>query len=625
MPLRLAPIARPRLYWYAMTTAGLAFTAWLGQLAVTGTASGTITTTIFALSIIGIMLIAYRAPLINYAGLVLATTMLVGIATQLVSIAVVWCVGFAGLLISLNYGVQLFLDHEREARLIFLLKQARKRLANRQVFQMLVPPVLLLGIGLVAHQEIQNHLLNAAYADPEPGAGRLALVDKNCRVGPIDAQQLERDIECTINEREKVILAAADAYIQSASSELLAASKAGPEKLAAQLQALRPPTIDTYSACDGFQVDLKFDSLTFRSPCRTLINHINEALTRSHAKMTARINSTTATSAKQFAAEVKGGTDDFRKATEAEIRASMAQLRAANRHAFVAAQLLNVLSWVIMLVSLVAAYQMLLARVLFDVQMTDSERAQGLTFKLAGDRDAQALSYTHSHVLVLSHDITGPTRWFVSLRMARKGPGTAMNVHIPQPTTSVFQRILANNYILTAIDIPGVDPDGAQISVAGDHKLVRVKLKPGQRVCFRTQDLVAFTEQVRLSARYSTHAGGSLLGLGPFYTVAEGVANPADVSDGESHGGYVVFRSEGLQVSKSEVNGSTPVSNLLVWDEAQAFSLDQHLNPVGVWVNQPSLVTRSTAGSALLDEGQPGRWPILSRIGQLFRYVLLPV
>ncbi len=44
----------------------------------------------------------------------------------------------------------------------------------------------------------------------------------------------------------------------------------------------------------------------------------------------------------------------------------------------------------------------------------------------------------------------------------------------------------------------------------------------------------------------------------------------------------------------------------------------------GVWGNAPSLV-RQSDGKAILDEGRPGDSDLLRRIGQLLRFVVLPI
>ncbi|MDZ4783858.1 MAG: hypothetical protein SGJ19_26725 [Planctomycetia bacterium] len=637
------PSPRAGLFWKGIATVAFASIAWLLWTFWVGSSIGLARTIAFAVCILFVMVAIFRAPPLWYAALTLLLTSIVAILTHSVVTTLLMALALGGLLVLLNYGVQLVLDHEREIRLLTLKDAPSFEIAGKSAFVLLLPVLLLVAFGSAMNYYFQSWLIRTPYAEAVWLGDNVPIVHSHCREGPEGIAELERDLDCSISRWESGLKAQTDTYVNEASGDVKRLSNQAPDAVAKQVMALRPPTIEDQTACSGFQksYDLFRASITvsFTSPCRTLIEHVNEALTRSHAKMAKAINDSVGAANADVNTVVTAHTDRFRQDVSNEIHRSAERARETNRQLFIALRILQVISWVLLSVSVVAAYQMLLGRVVFD-----RKTANGVTFRLAKPHQlVKPLSMTLHHMLDLHADLPkqtrrkgNATRWFVSLKVSRWGEDASMNAALSCAGTAPLQRMLAGNYVTTAIDIvpipftiengsiPKLNSNGPKLSVAGDHRLVRIELKPGQKVGFRIADLVAWTDRVELISRYTTHIGASLLKLGSFCIVAEG-AQPDEGVLGSGEFGYIVLRSEGELVSVSDEGTSTPVSNLLAWDESQEFALAQRLHPWKVWINEPSVVTRSVAGAVLLDEGSPGQWPLLGRIGNLFRYFLLPI
>ena len=601
---------KPRPFWLGIFTAAFALSTWIFLATLESNhRPQSLSTLLISLSLALLMLSAFRATPPWYLGTAIAAAIVIYGVTSEDLYGVFTFVTVLGLWITLNYGVQLFLDHEKEILLILAKKPGEKLIAAGRGAKLMIPVLILVALGWLVHREIQKSLLASAYMPKSTISERL--VDPRCGTTPVDAAKLERDINCTITQVQNDILERAAIYIDESQNQITGVATSTPEQTAALIQKLRPQIIEDAKACDGFRYGNKWVSLTFRSPCRGLIAEVNDALTRTHTQISAKINAAVENGSANLNDAVAGNADEFREAVKVEIESSVAKMRSANRAAFTGLAILEIVSLAILTISVVAAFHMLLGRLMFDKQQSMEGADRPVTFQLRSGI-ATSIEWASYNVLPLGNDVEGAAVWFATLRVSRRGIGSSMRVWIPQFASSFLQRFFTGNYVLTRLDVQG-GPDGPELSAVGDNKLVRIRLRPGQSVCFRMPALVAFTEGVLLSSRYSTHVGVNMLGLGTFYTVAEGA-------------GFLVLKTDGMHyLRNSDAGLSSPPSNLLAWDETSSFALDQSVTQLGIWLNEPSLIFRSITGSAVLDEGEPASAPLWRRAWALFRYFVLPI
>lgn len=638
--LRSKAVTQP-LLWKGLWPTGIIGLTWAGQTLYTGAPVGPQAATSYGICLLFVMVAVFRTSPLYYAAAVGVLTIAVGVIAESWWVALAMLLGISGLLVVLNYAVQLVLDHEREIRSLWFKKAPDFEIAGASAVLLMIPIFMLVAVGGFANAALQKSLIHSMYTDNPFYVMDRRIVNSGCDLGPKGAAELELDLECTIKADMAMFERLADEQVATNLATIQRASNDTPAAAVEAMRKIKPATIDHRPACIRFEDKFAGIKVTFRTGCRELVHYINEVLERNHQRMVTLISSRLEAGNASVNEVINNNAQQYREEMSNQIRILEERLRTTNRQVFKAVRVLQYLTWFLLIVTLIATFQMLMGRIFFD---KDTRRR--LTFRLAKPHQrVQDITSKSSDNILLREDIPTregrPTRWFVSLQMARRGAETRMNAVIPLKRTAVVQRILSSNYVMTAIDVMPLNltQNNAQeanepvISVPGDHRLVRIILKPGQSIGFRMADLVAFTDDIELKTRYTTHIGANLLNLGSFCTVAVG-GFPKPGASGENMwtestqqppwGGAIILRSEGIGVTTCSDGTSTPVSNLLAWDDSQEFVLEQVLHPWRVWFNEPSVVAVNSKDSVLLDEGTPGRWPILSRLGNMFRYFWLP-
>ena len=572
-----------------------------------------------------LMLYAFRTHPSCYVGLAAAVGAMIGIASTNFWVGLVAFTAFIITLAILNYMAQLVLDHRAEMRQVpgRFLSRGTLVMAPR-ILLIWLPALALAGAGFCVNQWAQLQLKQAAYNT------ELVLRDGSNPL-PVSERELESDVGFTLDQMQGKYTADFDARMDAAKQDSERKLIDTPQAASNFMEGLRPGEINSHNACKNAQTRVLRKTISFRGMCRDVVDGVNgliqSSFNNARDKTQASINDKVA----QGQSKHEDFFADVHEEGRDQIKASFDGFRTTARFAFVFAAWLVYVSYLLLVVSLVAALQMITGRILFHHGYAIAQAAapagnkkatlENLTFQLEQDGNAQPLVHEQDHELILTGDMEGPENkqyWYVHLPVSRRGKGTYMNVRVPQPLSCLFQRIFSGRYFLTRVDVgdPAVKQakgkNAPRLSVAGDTKLVRIQLQPHQRICFRMSDLVAFTHGVKFKSVYSTYVGLHLLGLGSFYTTVQGE-------------GFLVLKTEGEQVSESVQNQSTPPANLLAWDHAQSFSLAQRISVTGIWFNEPSLILSAPGGGAILDESGSDRFPIAVRIWRLFRYLFMPV
>lgn len=575
-----------------------------------------------------LFILTFRIGFAPYALFALCAGVMLGINFDSTAIGIAAFAALGTLMAVVNYIVQLLLDHHHDfSRAIREWRNTRRgesstlpqaeQLPVRKVVWIWGFALVLTVAGGVLNYWIQSELTAAAYR-AESGEGR-KLIIKNPKVADRD-RDLEEDVRHTIQTHRTRTKIAFVLDLQDVDLDTRAKLETFPRKLTDSFAKLRPPVLDSGRPCEG----LKFKLGSIRTPCRHAIDAGNGTVQGAFNKRQEAFNQLVTRTA------VETETERVRRLREAHasglklIDDIFDDLQGTADAAFLAATIMSGLSYLMLVCALVAAAQMVLGRAIYREHKPQVAPSQEQPFRLPGSGDSQPLALVDSPVMDLTDqsDPQNPARkvsniqdWYVNLRIARRGEGTHMCVSMPKPFECFLQRLLTARLIMTRVAMQTAlhTNHPPQISVPGDHNLVRIRIKKDQQVCFRMRDLAAFTTDVTFRSIYTTYVGAHFLGLGTFYGVAEG------------EGGHLILQSDGEQVQPSTKGDSTPAVNLLAWDRAHEFALAQNLSVSGVWFNDPSLKLRSASGCAVLDESCASRFPLASRIWRLFRYLVLPV
>ena len=326
-----------------------------------------------------------------------------------------------------------------------------------------------------------------------------------------------------------------------------------------------------------------------------MISTVDNGVQRSFNKVKLQAReSVIATAAKAKNASEQSSTRLVETVEEA-IQAAFDGIDQTVRSMFGVLVLLEAVSNVVLLGGLVGALAMILGRVLFDARAKDLKKlhAFSLSKGSASKLDFCVLDEVRLNDKALAGSDKG---WHIFTLASRHGEGTHLILAVPQPTSSLFQRIFTNRLLMTCVDtnaeqVRDADKGHAPtISSPGDLQFVCIGVRPGQAITFKMGDLSGFTANVHLRSVYTTHVGANLLGLGTFYSVAyvgsEDAAMGSDTS-GEpgSAIGTIILRSDGNRIGCADAqSNSWRPEDCLRGTAGTKFAVKQELGLVGVWL-----------------------------------------
>lgn len=529
---------------------------------------------------------------------------------------------FGGLLFVANYLVQLVLDHRHERDRILLLADSlptRKIVVLTLLFWL--PSAMLIAAGIWINWQVQTKIKDAVYVSE--------LIERShAPTGASGQSELERDVYYTIDVRE---LRAQ----QNFASDLAVAQQKGdfeaakfPGLVSASFEKARPPGIDERKACQGAELKAKILGKqrrlgSFKGLCRNMLRAVENMVMTTYNRSRAAAEQYTSEKIQKLRTTGREAEADFAQIGKEAIKANFDRYRKLAAAVFVMMLAFSLLSYLMLVGALVGGFNIVLGRLLFDASLPPhkSRKTASVAFRLdPRDGDATELSFKPYNSLKLRELSEGRDDiacWFVSFDAMRVGAGTHMRLWSPQPHQSVLQRVLSRRYLMTKVAILDEEVAAATveneptISSPGDLKLICIEIENGQEVVFHMGEMIAFTNEVRLSSVYTAHVATHLLGLGSFYSVASG-------------SGYLVLRSEGADVRKVKRGLSIPPATLLAWDRRTEFTLAQQRSLAGVWFNDPSVISSSEDGVGILDEGRAGGTGLWQRLWRLFRYLFMP-
>ena len=589
-------MAAPVVRWSGFVAVGAMLLLTLsGSIAEVGLLGNPAAVVALILAEVFALLIAFRVHPMAYVALAALVGVSIGAAFDRISAGFI---GFAAACVVLafaNYLVKLVIDHSYERK---LLVRRYSFTAAKAVMRRAAPIWLwaaaFAALGFYAHWEAERALKQALYQS------RL-VTPSPCDARPPHGRDIHADVRLMLQFNENDALHGFANAVANADRGGAALLRFIPDLARTGIERVRPSRINVRAACSGV-------TRWFAGLCGWFVRAIDDSIQAGFDRASAAAHDALKRRSDGLIAQSRTGKADALEAGTQAIKGAYETQRTYLRYTFVALELAEVVSYIILLAGLVAALQMVMGRVLFDA----NENAK---FRLGPADDAAALNWSKHDVISLEGlALTNSTRplWYLQHSVSRSGTGTHEDLCVPQFPTAFLQRLFSGRLLMTRVRL---DAAGAgfppKVSLPGDLKLVQVRIEQGQQVCFRMRDLAGFSAGIVLRSVYSTHVGAHLLGLAAFHTYAEG-------------DGYLLLISEGQQLEPSKRGLPTPAATILAWDRRHEFALEQRVSSRGVWLNEPSLVLASADGAAILDESEPVTFGLARRIWRLFRYLLLP-
>jgi hypothetical protein len=611
---------------------------------------------ILALSVIVsflVMLIVFRVRPLFYVALLTALSGVVGVSLRSVWWGLLAMLVMAGTLGFCNYVVQLVLDHRHEfAALRSRLSRFVRTKEAAKILVIWIPALVLAAAGFYLNWKLQVLLKEATYKyeviNPEFVAddvviprqeseevefdgfrGTIVVNEQlsevqDCEITidppsvPARNRDLERDVLHQVCELNRQGLVSYERELIEAKSATDDALDAIPFAVDAAIEAGRPPTV-VNRVCEKARIK-RIGS--FKGLCRGMLGAVDDTIQGGFNNIKQKSVAAVIRRVDALAAAGDAAYEDAQALGAQAVGDAFDQLELRVRQFFLLMAVMKYLSYLILAAGLIAAFQFVTGRVLFDYQLDTKLTPSGAagrvpTFRLSAIGKAQEIPARMLQSIQLQ-EIALPNAatkswpvWYVKSDISREGDDAYDRMWFPQLLSCVVQRIRHGCYALSRIESKRPnEPPQAEISVPGDTLLVVVRVLPGQSIVFRMGSLAAFSSGIRLKSVYSTHIGTHLLGLGSFYPTARG-------------DGYVVLKTQGTRVAHSK-NNTLSYTRLIAWDEAHEFSLMQNVSIFGVWMHEASLKLCSVPKAAIFDESAPPKPTFLGRLWRLFRYVLLP-
>ncbi|MHC2086602.1 AIM24 family protein [Methylobacterium sp. CM6244] len=567
-----------------------------------------------------LMMVTYlRVGVPFYGSLAIASGILIAWRTGDPLVGLVGALSFGALLFCANYPIQMVLDHRNERERLQKIWRSigLGGILLRSVVYWL-PSALLVAGGVWINSEIQTIIIRASY-----DSGMVEKIPESIK-SESSRTEFEQDVYYTINKRE---IEARSRYEKSIKERI---NRGGvtleqvPQVVKETLDLFKPSPVNVDAACSGAVLKVRgFRIGSAHGFCGGIVRGIEASIVNIYERVRSSAIGFTNRQVDQAIAAKKSTETALLEGGSEGIKRFFDDIRTGTAATFLILLVISYVSYALLASALIGGYLLVVGRLLFNFkrEKDGTPVINPVTFRL--DRNAKAataLSYaTYDQVnLKAVASVTGNMNtWYVSFGVTRIGDGTHMRLIVPQILELTVQRMINNLFFMTKIELKYSDSDatasnhGPRISLPGDLKLVCIYLDGTQDVVFQVKEMAAFSNGVNLSSVYTTHVAAHFFGLGSFYAIASGR-------------GVLILRSDGSQVSNVEPNLSVTPPTLIAWDRRAEFSLAQQVSFSGIWFNDPSIVTTSTAGSAIADEGHTSGTGLLHRIGRLTRYLFMP-
>jgi hypothetical protein len=229
-----------------------------------------------------------------------------------------------------------------------------------------------------------------------------------------------------------------------------------------------------------------------------------------------------------------------------------------------AANLLQWLLWLWLLVMTIKSFLYVYARVIFD-KATDIE-----VDLLEGNSVSSEGKVSHLQEV----NIPGGYPYDLYYKSNYQPLGPAPRFSIPQCYRSILARLRNGAWNMSWVDLPVEDKRGVTFSsIEGEH-IIDWEMAEGEEVIFNYHNFIAINENVELRTVISLRVATLLLGRMIFHT-ARCTKGP----------GRLLLRTRGKPATAEQVRHSIPSARLIAWNRYARFSVDSHLTPVDIFLN----------------------------------------
>jgi Mitochondrial biogenesis AIM24 len=553
-----------------------------------------------------------------YAAFVISCGALVGWRLDDPLIGVVGAAFFGVLLFSVNYPVQMILDHSHErSRARALWKSAGFGAVLGWSLLYWLPSGLLFAGGVWLNTKFQEFVVEKAYQSDLV----TAMPDQphNSR------SDIERDIYYTISQWEIAGRKKFEESLKERMKKGAVTVATVPDVVTELFEQIRPPRANVNKACSGaVSPKILGKRFTFKGVCAGIVLGIEGWVLGWFERARASAIASTTQRVQQAKDKEVIAEQTLLDAGNAGIKQLFDNVRSIASTTFTILLALSLSSYALLASALIGGFALVFGRLIFHFAPNKENNGRpgpdGMTFRL--DRSAALAAplnfkvVDHVDLRKAGAETASINLWYVAFAAMRIGTGTHMRIAAPQKRALTLRRFFTGRFFMTKVDLASEEVIQAsaqhspRISLPGDLKLVCIELSDAQEVVFHPRDLMAFSDGVGLSSVYTTHVAAKFFGLGSFYAAAKG-------------SGMLILVSEGSQVGNVPVGLSVPPATLLAWDRRADFNLAQQKSFSGIWLNEASLVAAS-AGTAIVDEGRASSPRMPLRFWRLVRYLLLP-
>lgn len=271
----------------------------------------------------------------------------------------------AGLLLALavlHYGVRLLLDHRAELAKVMSLPFRAKALKAFAALILMTPVFVLAGLGIWINSAIQHELIATAYKENSGFDGDPLIPEGfGCTLTPVDGRKLEEDlISCTIAKMRNDMIASVKGALHGLDTASDSFSHQARAKLAELIEGSRPTPIDSGGACDSFQARAARVRITFRGPCRALVRTINHAIEDTYQRLAKRLSDEGSEIDELMKSWKEENAEKIMDLATIEITDSFSGLENGTRFAFTSMRAMELVGLLVLISSMIAAFQMML-------------------------------------------------------------------------------------------------------------------------------------------------------------------------------------------------------------------------------------------------------------------------
>lgn len=189
--------------------------------------------------------------------------------------------------------------------------------------------------------------------------------------------------------------------------------------------------------------------------------------------------------------------------------------------------------------------------------------------------------------------------------------GRAPKISIPNWTSAIIARLRSKNYLMNAVEVRENEDETVDFRSMAGAEFVEWDLAEGEEVVFEYNNLVAFSESVRLSTHYSVRITSMMFGKAKFY-IAKGP-------------GKLVLLTKGKPITNDSEHlvKSVAVDRIAAWQRSTEFSVDSELSLADVFFSD--LYLKRSNDDLIIIDADPGNIKKNIGLAKFIKRFFLPI